>query len=111
MRKAIVLVMVLSLLAGFAAVLPVPVTVPGQTNGTDKRQPPRPAPAAANTAPRKPGKLSEKGGNGQRELTPVDVRAMLAVIPPRPEYDEWLKISSAVWDALGEAEGSVEWAR
>ena len=32
---------------------------------------------------------------------------MLAVIPPRPEYSEWLKIASAVWDALGEVEGTA----
>jgi hypothetical protein len=46
-------------------------------------------------------------GNGARELDAETVRAMLAAIPPRPAYDEWLKIASAVWDALGEAEGTA----
>jgi hypothetical protein len=46
-------------------------------------------------------------------LTPQDVREMLAVIPSHPSYDEWLKIASAVWDALGESEGTAalcEWS-
>jgi hypothetical protein len=46
-------------------------------------------------------------GNAARELDTDTVRAMLAAIPPRPAYDEWLKIASAVWDALGEAEGTA----
>lgn len=45
--------------------------------------------------------------------TPEDVRALLAAIAPRPEYMEWLTICSAVWDALGEIEGTAllqEWS-
>lgn len=45
--------------------------------------------------------------NGRAPLDAATVRAMLAAIPPRPPYDEWLKIASAVWDALGETEGTA----
>lgn len=65
------------------------------------------------TRERRPAhRISEKGGlviRGSDRL-PLDaptVRGMLAAIPPRPPYDEWLKIASAVWDALGEAEGTA----
>lgn len=40
-------------------------------------------------------------------LDAATVRAMLTTIPPRPDYDEWLRIASAVWDALGEDEGTA----
>jgi hypothetical protein len=49
----------------------------------------------------------------REELTAQDVREMLAAIPSRPSYEEWLKIASAVWDALGESEGTAalcEWS-
>jgi hypothetical protein len=42
-----------------------------------------------------------------REITADDARAMLAAIPPRPEYSQWLRIASAVWDAVGEATGTA----
>lgn len=45
--------------------------------------------------------------------TAEDVRALLAAIPPRPEYMEWLTVCSSVWDALGEIEGTPllqEWS-
>jgi hypothetical protein len=45
--------------------------------------------------------------------TPEDIRALLAAIPPRPEYMEWLTVCSAVWDALGEIGGTLllqEWS-
>jgi hypothetical protein len=45
--------------------------------------------------------------HGCAPLDAATVRQMLAVIPPRPDYDEWLKVASAVWDALGEAEGTA----
>lgn len=45
--------------------------------------------------------------NGHRDLDAATVREMLACIPPRPPYHEWLKIASAVWDALGEADGTA----
>lgn len=41
------------------------------------------------------------------------VREMLAFIPPRPDYEQWLRISSAVWSELGEDEGTAvlcEWS-
>lgn len=39
------------------------------------------------------------------ETTAEDIREMLSYIPPRPDYDDWLRISSAVFSALpfGEA--------
>lgn len=41
------------------------------------------------------------------EITATEAQDMLACIPPRPEYNQWLKISTAVWDALGEVEGTA----
>jgi hypothetical protein len=35
-----------------------------------------------------------------------EVRQMLSAIPPRPDYDTWLRIASAVWSVLGMAEGA-----
>jgi hypothetical protein len=49
----------------------------------------------------------------REEMTVEAVREMLATIPPRPPYEEWIKIASAVWDALGEDEGTsalCEWS-
>jgi len=46
-------------------------------------------------------------------LDAATVREMLRAIPPRPPYGEWLRIASAVWDAVGEAEGTaalLEWS-
>jgi hypothetical protein len=41
-------------------------------------------------------------------LSADEIAAMLACIPPRPDYDHWLKISSAVWAATGdEATGTA----
>jgi hypothetical protein len=48
----------------------------------------------------------------ERDWSTEDVREMLSFIPPRPPYEEWLKISSAVWNELG-AEGTpllMEWS-
>jgi hypothetical protein len=78
-------------------------------------QPPRKTPATprAGTAPTNPNGPILRNGNGTRETTPEDVRAMLAVIPPRPDYDVWLRIASAVWDVTDEATGSAilnEWS-
>lgn len=80
---------------------------------------PRPTPAAkreaprAGTTPATPGAIILRTGNGTRETTPEDVRDMLAAIPPRPAYDVWLRIASAVWDATDEATGTAllnEWS-
>jgi hypothetical protein len=50
----------------------------------------------------------------KRETLDVEtVREMLAAIPPKPPYDQWLRIASGVWDALGETEGTAllkEWS-
>jgi hypothetical protein len=54
-----------------------------------------------------------KGGGSLKEITPQTVRDMLAVIPSSPSYEEWLKIASAVWDAIGEDEGTnvlIDWS-
>ena len=72
----------------------------------------------ATTPPPKTAKASPSFKVGSKhttreELTAQDVREMLAVIPSHPAYDEWLKIASAVWDALGESEGTAalcEWS-
>lgn len=42
-----------------------------------------------------------------------DIRKMLSAIPPRPDYDTWLRIASAVWSQVGLAEGTgllQEWS-
>jgi hypothetical protein len=62
--------------------------------------------------PTKSHHINESGGiviRGPqfRDLDSTTVAEMLRVIPPRPEYSEWLKIASAVWDALGEVEGTA----
>jgi hypothetical protein len=54
--------------------------------------------------------VSESGGlvirgNAQRELDAATVADMLRVIP-YPGYDKWLKITNAVWDALGDEVGT-----
>lgn len=46
-------------------------------------------------------------GNAQRDLDAATVAEMLRAIPPRPQYAEWLKIASAVWDALGQEQGTA----
>jgi hypothetical protein len=48
-----------------------------------------------------------KGGRSFTEITPDIAREMLAVIPSRPTYEQWIKIASAVWDAIGESEGTA----
>jgi P4 family phage/plasmid primase-like protien len=39
------------------------------------------------------------------ETTAADINEMLAVIPPRPDYETWLRIASAVWSVLPLADG------
>lgn len=39
------------------------------------------------------------------EATADDVREMLSFIPPRPDYEDWLRIASAVWSVLPMLEG------
>ena len=59
----------------------------------------------------------QRGGNAaprHEKLTTEEIRRMLACIPTRPDYDPWLRISSAVWAATGdEATGTAllkEWS-
>jgi hypothetical protein len=66
---------------------------------------------------RKPEPQKPKTANpyeyDNHELDRNTVREMLAVIPPRPDYNEWLRISSAVWDAVGQEVGTdllMEWS-
>jgi hypothetical protein len=40
------------------------------------------------------------------EITPEEVKLMLDAIPPRPDYEKWLRIASAVWSVLPSAEGT-----
>lgn len=39
------------------------------------------------------------------ETTSSDIEEMLAFCPPRPDYDTWLRVASAVWSVLPMAEG------
>jgi P4 family phage/plasmid primase-like protien len=41
------------------------------------------------------------------ESTAEDIAEMLSYIPPRPDYDTWLRIASAVWSVLPAGEGSM----
>ena len=50
-----------------------------------------------------PGATSEN----PRKLTAEQVRDMLYCIPSRPDYEQWLRVSSAVWSALGQDEGTA----
>jgi hypothetical protein len=65
------------------------------------------------TAPAKPSFKVGSKHTTRDALTPQDIREMLATIPSRPSYEEWLKIASAVWNELGESEGTAalcEWS-
>jgi hypothetical protein len=35
-----------------------------------------------------------------------EIKKMLSAIPPRPDYDTWMRIASAVWSVLGMTEGA-----
>jgi hypothetical protein len=74
---------------------------------------PLPSRAPRAAAPAKPSfKVGSKHTTGDA-LIPQDIREMLATIPSRPSYEEWLKIASAVWNELGESEGTAalcEWS-
>jgi hypothetical protein len=80
----------------------------------------RPEIDPADTAAAEPLVLAKPAASGgiiirqtHNELTATGVREMLAVIPTRPVYDQWLRIASAVWDAIGEEAGTAalnEWS-
>jgi hypothetical protein len=46
-----------------------------------------------------------------RTLTHQQIRNMLSFIPPRRGYDDWLKISSAVWAAAGDEKTGTEFLK
>lgn len=55
-------------------------------------------------------KSHASGGNDWRppvETTAADIAEMLSFVPPRPDYDTWLKIASAVWSVLPMFEGAA----
>lgn len=41
------------------------------------------------------------------DTTAEDIAEMLKFVPPRPDYDTWLRIASAVWSVLPMAEGAA----
>lgn len=57
--------------------------------------------------PPAPADLDDLRAERREKLDAEAVSALLACIPPRPEYGEWLRIASAVWDALGEVSGTA----
>ena len=50
---------------------------------------------------------SPRQADGGRKWTAGEIGEMLSCIPARPDYDQWLRVSSAVWSVLGEDEGTV----
>ena len=99
--------------------VPISVIMPprmeAKDNGIRLRAGLRPDLAAA-TAFRPKRRATRAGGGGfdQGDATTVDdIREMLGFIPPRPDYDDWLRIASAVWSVLDEVPGSqvlAEWS-
>lgn len=75
-----------------AAVLPF---LPESAEASPAKALPKAKPPTRTLSPRK-RVLNE------RQWTADEVADMLNAIPARPEYPEWMKISSAVWDELGE---------
>ncbi len=55
---------------------------------------PEPEPEPVNEAEHIPGDFSKE-----------DVAELLRCVPPRPDYDQWLRIASAVWSVLSEEDG------
>lgn len=45
------------------------------------------------------------GSKALSNITATDIAEMLAAIPPRPPYSDWLRIASAVWSVLPMEEG------
>lgn len=63
----------------------------------------------------RPKRTAARGDAGfDHEATTIDdIREMIGFIPPRPDYDDWLRISSAVWSVLDETTGATilsEWS-
>lgn len=61
---------------------------------------PLPLPATA------PAQLPPVRTRDDSDVSADEIAEALAFIPPHPEYEQWLRISSAVWDALPFEEGS-----
>jgi hypothetical protein len=75
-----------------------------------------PEPTLESSAAPIPQRPASSGGlvlrANQNDLTYADVQGMLAVIPNKLPQIKWLRICTAVWDALGEVEGTAalqEW--
>jgi hypothetical protein len=62
-------------------------------------------PLAGEKVPARSGNQSHPVPPAALETTAEDIREMLACIPPRPSYDAWLRIASAVWSELAFEEG------
>jgi hypothetical protein len=70
-------------------------------------------PIPVNAAPELPRQKVNKAvqivARGSQDLPPPsadEIAEMLRCIPPRPDYETWLKIASAVWSVLPMAEGA-----
>lgn len=62
-----------------------------------------------------PKKQAARGETGfdAGDTTVEDVREMLAFVPLRPDYEDWIRIASAVWSVLDETAGCAlldEWS-
>lgn len=53
-----------------------------------------------------PKKAASETWHPPSETTSDDIAEMLRFIPPKPAYDDWLRISSAVWSVLPLEEGT-----
>lgn len=73
----------------------LPVTAVKESNGESV------VPWSASTA-KSQGVTDKTATAKHAPLSPETIKAMLACIPTRPDYDLWLRISSAVWDAAGD---------
>ena len=58
-------------------------------------------------------RAAASGGFDPLDTTAADIKEMLGFIPPRPDYEDWLRIASAVWSVLDENAGTAllaEWS-
>jgi|GEM_PF-878695 len=82
---------------------PKPEDEPGDADESDESE--EAAPPRARYQISESGGLVIRGGGGHggRDLTLDDLREMLAVIPPKMEYQEWMRLVSAAFAEFGEA--------
>jgi len=78
---------------------------------------PYPEQGTDSTETEEPGTNGNSGGDLMRlpcsDITVEQVRELLSYIPPRPPYDDWLRISSAVWSVVSKEQGCAllsEWS-